>query len=822
MASNSHSSNAARGDLGSIRWGASHDLSPALQELGEQNRDQRRDVHDSIATNLEYRLVQRANLGHPGASLGTVQPTMLQVVENRRGDSLGSSQQPGTVGAKRSVRVGDECCTLANPRRQRRILDGLTHHPRAPARRMFPEAFFLFDEQNSQVPGSGQGRGGSHSCQSTADDDDVESRRSNGWSGSGRNRNHWFLSQGMSILLRIIAATNFPATKGARLLEPEIIYVLSLLVVATVMFATELLSVDIVALLLVLALVIPGVLPIGMALQGFGHPAVIGVGALFIVSEALLRTGALGLLANRLEAWSGGSEARLVLLVLIIVAGASAFLNNTPVVAMFIPVVLGISLRMGINPSHILMPLSYAAILGGTCTLIGTSTNILVSSIVSEHEGLRPLTMFEFTKLGAILTGAGLIYLYLFGRRLLPDRQTLTSMTAGPDDRRHREYVTEIGIRAGGSLVGQRFGDTVLAQTKGVRVIQLIRGEQIHWSPLTKQILREGDALVISGKIQDLMELHKQEGLATLDEILGSDDVAVSTHEAELAELLILPNSPYIGKRLEEAHFRSSFGLNVIAIQRHGMHLQNKISEHPIRVGDLLLVQGTKEGLQRVHSEEGVVLMTGVQDVLIRADKAKIAISILVLVISLMAFSNLHMATVALAGAVAMVLTGCLPAGRVYESVHWRVLVLIAGTLALGTAMETTGTATWIATNLVNLFSFAGPGILVVVFLILAALLTECVSNNAVAAVLIPIALNVPTQLAGVGIDGVSVYPFIMAVAFGASCSFLTPIGYQTNTLVYGAGGYRFTDFLRLGLPLVICIWTLGGLLIPVFWPLYE
>ncbi len=597
----------------------------------------------------------------------------------------------------------------------------------------------------------------------------------------------------------------------------DIVIVLAILAGAFYCFARELLPVDLVGVLIILALVLTGILKINAALRGFGEPAVIAVGALFIVSEGLLRTGALGLLANQLETWARGSVARVKFFVLIIVAVSSAFLNNTPVVAMFIPVVLRISQRMGFNPSRLLMPLSFAAILGGTCTLIGTSTNIMVASIVESY-GVTAPTMFEFAKLGVIFTAIGLVYLLVFSRHLLPDRQTITSMTADPSHRL-KEYVTELAIRQGGELVGKTFTDTVLATTDGVRIIQIIRGESILWPPFTNLVLRSEDALVIAGKIQDLMVLQDQAGLATLDEILSPDQVEVSSKETQLAEILVQPNSIYVGKTLEEAQFRLHFKVNVLAIQRHGMHLRKKISQHPLRVGDLLLVQGVESDLHRIASEDGIVLMSDVENVLVRRNKAPIAIAILAGVILALSTNKLPMAAVALAGACAMILSGCLSAGRVYEAIHWRVLVLIAGTLALGRAMEDTGTADWIAQCLIDIFHFGGPKLMVVVTLILTALLTEAVSNTAVAAIMIPVAIQIAFQLeARLGID-VDPKPFIMAIAYGASCSFLTPIGYQTNTLVYGAGGYRFLDFFRLGAPLVVVIWTLGGILIPVFWP---
>ncbi|MGE4632669.1 MAG: SLC13 family permease [Planctomycetota bacterium] len=598
-------------------------------------------------------------------------------------------------------------------------------------------------------------------------------------------------------------------------MTPEIIEVLILLGVTMILFASELLAVDVVAILLLLYLTISGILPVEEALKGFAHPAVIGVGALFVVSEGLLRTGALGFISNNLTKWSGGNHRVLTALILLIVLVSSAFLNNTPVVAMFIPVVLGTCLRSGLNPSTILIPLSYAAILGGTCTLIGTSTNILVASIAQESDPSIQLGMFEFTKLGAIIAVIGLVYLLTIGPRLVPVRQTITSLASLGGDRRHQEYVTEIEIR-GGDLIGKRFKDTLLAENDQIRILQIIRSEEIIWPPLANQVLQRGDALVISGTIENLMTLQEEAGVVSLSEIVSETQGTAIEKEAQLAELLVLPNSHYVGMNLGAAELRRRFGLHVLAIQRHGMHMKSKISEHPLRVGDVLLIQGTPEGLDRIRAEEGLVLMSGVNDVVVRKQKAPLAILILIAVIGMLATQALPMASIALFGAVAMVITGCISGAKAYEAVQWRVLVLIAGTLALGSAMVSSGTASWLAQIVASLQPYLGGPGLVVVTLISAALLTEMISNAAVAAVLVPVALKIATEVQA------SPYPFVMAVAFGASLSFLTPIGYQTNTLVYGAGGYRFGDFARVGAPLVVVIWAVAGYLIPILWPLHP
>ena len=310
------------------------------------------------------------------------------------------------------------------------------------------------------------------------------------------------------------------------------------------------------------------------------------------------------------------------------------------------------------------------------------------------------------------------------------------------------------------------------------------------------------------------MKLQEGSDVASLAEIVSESQGTPQEKEAELAELLVLPNSRFMGQTLGSVELRRRYGLHVLAIQRHGMHMRSKISEHPLRTGDVLLIQGTPDSLERIRGEEGLVLMSGVEDVLVKKEKAPIAIGILCLVTILLGTQALPMAAIALGGAVLMILSGCISGTKAYESIQWRILVLIAGMLAMGQAMDQTGAAQWIAEQVSGLQGTLGAEGLVVVTLIVAALLTEMISNAAVAAVLVPVSLKIASQL------GVSPEPFIMAVAFGASLSFLTPVGYQTNTLVYGAGGYKFTDFARVGAPLVIILWAIAGWLIPVIWPL--
>jgi di/tricarboxylate transporter len=584
---------------------------------------------------------------------------------------------------------------------------------------------------------------------------------------------------------------------------------LGILVGAMFLFASEIVSVDIGALIVLLALVLTGVLTPEEAVQGFANPAFLTVGAMFVLSAGLLRTGALTALSERVMVLSRGSERRLTLLLMVTVAVCSAFVNNTPVVVIFLPMVLSIANRSSILPSKVLIPLSYGAILGGTCTLMGTSTNILISSMVAG-EGMRPLGVFEFTGMGVLFAIVGITYIYFIGRRFLPSHGTVTTYGSG----RLKEYLTEIEVPEGSPLC-DRWADEVVADyASRVQVFQIIRGEEIFWPPFAELRIRPGDAFLVKGEVNPLMNLIQSPEVALSPGVGGSDADAGNLREMALAELVISPNSPLMGESLRNIRFPERYGVQALAIQRHGSHLREKVSEIPLRVGDVLLVLGGEAALNRLGAAPEFILLEEVREVMVNRKRSWVALTVLGMVVLLAATNVLSILTAALAGAVVMVLTGCLVAREAYRAIDKSVLVLIAGSLSLGTALEKTGAASLLADRLVDLVGWGGPVAVLSGFYLLTVLLTEVMTNTAAAAVMLPIAVSTAA-----GLD-VNPRSFIVAILFGASASFATPIGYQTNTFVYGPGGYSFTDFIRVGLPLQLTLWLLASLVIPILWPL--
>lgn len=589
----------------------------------------------------------------------------------------------------------------------------------------------------------------------------------------------------------------------------EMYIVLGILTAALVLFASEAFSVDVVALLILLSLIGFGILSPEEAVSGFSNPAVITIAAMFVLSAGLLRTGALSALAQKVMDYSYGNELRFMLLLMVTVATMSAFINNTPVVVIFLPLVLSLANQSDILPSKVLIPLSYGAILGGTCTLIGTSTNLLINSMAEQH-GFKALGMFEFTRLGVIYVIVGITYMYFIGHRFLPSHGTVTTYATG----RIKEYLTEIAVPADSPLLGNDVAEVVASFGEEVQVFQLIRGEMIYWPSFHDLQVQEGDAFLIKGEVNPIMSLLRSPAVTLAPGVTGPPEPSASQREMALAELVINPNSTLLGSTLDEARIPDRYGVHVLAIQRHGAHLREKLSRIRLRVGDVLLILGQEGPLSRLSNYPDFIVLEEIRDVVVDRHKARVALTVTAAVVLLAALKLQPIMVLALAGAVLMVITGCISAREAYRSVDKSILVLIAGTLALGLAMEKSGASEFLATHILNLTGWAGPVFVLSGFYLLTSLLTEVTSNNAAAAMMVPIALSTASALA------VNPRAFLMVVLFGASASFATPIGYQTNTFVYGPGGYSFKDFLRVGLPLNIILWLVATVLIPIFWPL--
>ncbi len=589
----------------------------------------------------------------------------------------------------------------------------------------------------------------------------------------------------------------------------ETLIVSAILLLALVLFVTELVPIDLTALLVVGLLILTQVLTPAEGFSGFSHPAPVTVAAMLVLSTGLIRTGAVAKLGQKVSALGGSSEVSQLAVIFPVVALLSAFISNTAAVAMFLPLVLNIAREKKLSPSKLLLPLSYAAILGGACTYIGTSTNIIVGTIYASGNQ-PPLQMFEFSGLGLVLLTLGAVYMLAIGQRNLPYRPTEASLTEGY---RLREYLTELVIRSDSTLLDKTLRETDFSQMLDIEVLEIQRGRQKLRLFLQEIRLKGGDVLIVKGNLENILKIRDTEGVDILAEAKLSDR-DLKSEEITLAEAVISPDSSLIGRTLKEANFRQRYQATALALRRHGSQIRDKLGRVRLRMGDMLLVQVRKEVLGNLRQDSDFLLiLEESQSSDFRLSKLPIAVLIFLGVIAAAAFQKLPIELAALFGALLMVFTRCITLREAYRAVDWRIVILIGGTLSLGTAMEKTGTATAIAESLVGWSGALGPVALIAVLYLVTMGMTEIISNNATAALLTPIAISIAHH------GGWDPRPFAFCVAFAASCSFLTPIGYQTNTMVYGPGGYRFTDYFKVGAWLSLISWLTATLLIPRIWP---
>lgn len=584
----------------------------------------------------------------------------------------------------------------------------------------------------------------------------------------------------------------------------EAILTLAVMAGAILLFATEKLPVDIVAILALSALVILGLVAPDQAISGFANEATITVAAMFVLSAGLARTGALrdlGRLFARVR-----SPWLFLALLMLTVAPISAFVNNTALVAVFIPLVLAATARNGIAPSKALIPLSYAAQMGGVCTLVGTSTNLLVNSLAKDlgHPGFA---LFEFTALGIACTVAGVAYLLLVGRWLLPERraQELT------ETYELGKYITELRVMPTSPLIGNSVASAKLAENYGVYVLELLRGPAKVWSPRAETLV-EGDVLLVRGDWARLTELKEQARLE-LEPEFKLRDAQFQDDGQVLTEVMIAPGSRLSGQTLKALDFHGHYNATVLAIHRRGEVLRDKLRDVALGVGDVLLMVAGREEMRQLREDASLVVVNQREETGAMRRRAPLALGIMIAVIVISALGWMPIVITALIGSVAMVLTRCLTPNDAYAAIDWRVIVLIAGVLPLGLALQQSGAADFIADNTLGRVGDHGPLVVLAVLYLLALVLSELMSNAAAAVLLVPIAYSTATSL------GYSPTPFLVAVTFAASTSFSTPVGYQTNTMVYTLGGYRFTDFMKIGIPLNLIFWVLGVALIPMIWP---
>jgi di/tricarboxylate transporter len=585
---------------------------------------------------------------------------------------------------------------------------------------------------------------------------------------------------------------------------PGMLVVFGIIVVALVLFALEPVPIDITAIGIMVSLMILGTAgPVNFTgispaegTSGFASSATLTVLAMFVLSAGVQRTGIVQILGRRIARITRDSLSRQLGVTMSVVGPISGFINNTAAVAILLPMVTDLAHEGGTSPSKLLIPLSYASMFGGMLTLIGTSTNILASDIVARPQYLgRPFSMFEFTALGIVVSIAGFLYLLTVGRWLLPER--IRAQDDLTEEFGMAEYLTEVVVREDSPLVGETVQSGLEETDFDVDLVQLIRGNQVFLEPLAPKVIQAGDVFAVRTDRDTLVELLDVEGLDLLPDVTVDEDELEQAEEQEnLVEVVIAPGSFLAGETLASTNFRQRYDATVLALRRGGDVIRQRMDNLRLRVGDTLLVQATGDSVDRLNTNRNFIVAQEVERPDFRRSKVPLAVGIVAGVVGVAALNVLPIVVSALTGAVLMVVTGCLKPAEVYDSVQWDIIFLLAGVIPLGIALERTGGADFVAELIVGSSgSLPMLGVLGLMYLV-TALLTNVISNNASVVLMVPVAFETARQVGG------DPFAFVLAVTFAASTAFMTPVGYQTNLFVYGPGGYRFTDYVKVGTPL--------------------
>ena len=597
-------------------------------------------------------------------------------------------------------------------------------------------------------------------------------------------------------------------------MTPEIAIVLGVITLMFILFVMELFPLDVTALSILAVVLVLGYISPEEAISGFANPAVITIALLFVLSHALQKSGILEYMVIRLNKLTERSRFLGLFVFLISVALASAFVNNTAIVAIFIPLTIRLAQKYNLSPSKLLMPLSYIAIIGGTLTLVGTSTNLLVNSIyINSISSSPPLGMFEFAKFGLVMLVIGMAYLLIAVPFLIPSRTVTSSLTKSYH---MGGYLTELKVSAESPLVGRTCKERAVNKNYDITVLDILRDGKLISNNIRDTFIHPEDILFVRGSLENFLRMKEVEKVTMLtDEKLTQDELIHDDNT--LVECLITNQTDLVGKSLMEINFRRRFGSFILAIRREGEILRKKIAHVVLQAFDTLLIYGPIEKIKELSESGDFIVLGEIEATLQKHKYWWVSVAVILGTVILAALGIVPILKGALIGAIFLLVIRVITANEAYQSINWQVIVLIAALIPLGIVIQKSGTAFWIGTvlnDIANTFNpLIRPTIMLSLVYLVTIILTEMTSNAATAIIMTPIAISAAQQM------GLDPRTFVFAVCFAASASFITPIGYQTNLMVYGPGGYKFTDYVRVGLPLAIVLWCMATWLIPILWP---